>query len=199
MDLSLESISLPPWDPARAEDWNEAYEKVENYLRACRVGSHLQRARLTALVLQRVYDRLQSDSGEGDLNIPGTAINEVRTRIEEWIGHYLPQQVTQGKSISLGNSMLALYLGDGPMRWPYAFLDSVNRPNELAEVIRARIVRTGPDFAFSSMVPRDIDLGLMPELMESAMESFEDVPVIRTIFAWTLFLGLLAFLFWYTH
>jgi hypothetical protein len=39
----------------------------------------------------------------------------------------------------------------------------------------------------------------MPELMESAMESFEDVPVLRTVFAWCLFLGLLAFLFWYTH
>lgn len=199
MDLSLESISLPPWDPARAEDWNEAYEKVENYLRACRVGSHLHRARLTALVLQRVHDRLQADPQEGELNIPGMAIDEVRNRIEEWIGHYLPQQVIQGKSISLGNSMLALYLGDGPMRWPYAFLDSVNRPDELAEIIRARIVRTGPDFAFSSMVPREIDLGLVPELMGDAMESFESAPVLRTVLAWSLFLGLLAFLFWYTH
>lgn len=199
MDLSLESISLPPWDPARAEDWNEAYEKVENYLRACRVGSHLQRARLTALVLQRVHDRLQADPQEGELNIPGMAIDEVRNRIEEWIGHYLPEQVIQGKSISLGNSMLALYLGDGPMRWPYAFLDSVNRPDELAEIIRARIVRTGPDFAFSSMVPREIDLGLVPELMGDAMESFESAPVLRTVLVWSLFLGLLAFLFWYTH
>jgi len=199
MDLSLESISLPPWDPARAEDWNEAYEKVENYLRACRVGSHLQRARLTALVLQRVHDRLQADPQEGELNIPGMAIDEVRNRIEEWIGHYLPEQVIQGKSISLGNSMLALYLGDGPMRWPYAFLDSVNRPDELAEIIRARIVRTGPDFAFSSMVPREIDLGLVPELMGDAMESFESAPVLRTVLVWSFFLGLLAFLFWYTH
>ena len=199
MDLSLESINLPPWDSTRAEDWNEAYEKVENYLRACRVGSHLHRARLTALVLQRVHDRLQADPQEGELNIPGMAIDEVRNRIEEWIGHYLPQQVIQGKSISLGNSMLALYLGDGPMRWPYAFLDSVNRPDELAEIIRARIVRTGPDFAFSSMVPREIDLGLVPELMGGAMESFESAPVLRTVLVWSLFLGLLAFLFWYTH
>jgi hypothetical protein len=199
MDLSLESISLPPWDPAHADEWNEAYEKVENYLRACRVGSHLQRARLTALVLQRVHDRIQAGPIEGELTIPGLAIDEVRNRIEEWIGHYLPQQVMQGKSISLGNSMLALYLGDGPTRWPYAFLDSVNRPEELAHVIRSRIVRTGPDFAFTSMVPREIDLGLMPELMGSAMESFEAAPILKTVLAWGLFLGLLGFLFWYTH
>ena len=199
MDLSLESISLPPWDPAHAEEWNEAYEKVENYLRACRVGSHLQRARLTALVLQRVHDRILADPVELELNIPGLAIDEVRNRIEEWIGHYLPQQVMQGKSISLGNSMLALYLGDGPTRWPYAFLDSVNRPDELANIIRSRIVRTGPDFAFTSMVPREIDLGLMPELMGSAMESFETFPILKTVLVWGLFLGLLGFLFWYTH
>jgi hypothetical protein len=49
------------------------------------------------------------------------------------------------------------------------------------------------------MVPREIDLGLMPELMESAMESFEDTPILKTVVAWTLFLGLLGFLFWYTH
>lgn len=199
MDLSLESINLPPWDPAHAEAWNEAYEKVENYLRACRVASHLHRARLTALVLQRVYDRLQAEPPAGELDIPGMAITEVRTRIEEWLGHFLPQQVIQGKSISLGNSMLALYLGDGPMRWPYTFLDSVNRPDELAQIIRQRIVRTGPDFAFTSMVPRDIDLGLMPELMGSAMESFESFPILRMVLAWGIFIGLLGFLFWYTH
>jgi len=199
MDLSLESINLPPWDPAHAEEWNEAYEKVENYLRACRVGSHLHRARLTALVLQRVYDRLQTEPPAGELDIPGMAITEVRTRIEEWIEHFLPQQMLQGKSISLGNSMLALYLGDGPMRWPYTFLDSVNRPEELAQIIRQRIVRTGPDFAFTSMVPREIDLGLMPELMGSAMESFESFPILKMVLAWGIFLGLLGFLFWYTH
>ena len=95
--------------------------------------------------------------------------------------------------------MLAIYLGDGPMRWPYAFLDSRRMPAEFAELVRARVVRAGPDLAISSMVPRDMDLGLMPGLVGSAMETFEAVPILKTLFAWLLFFGLLGFLFWYTR
>ena len=95
MDLPLDSIALPPWDPARADEWNEAYEKVENYLRACRVSSHLQRARLIALILQRVYDRTQADASAAGRPLPELAIVEARERIVEWIGHYL------GKSQSI--------------------------------------------------------------------------------------------------
>ena len=57
MDLSLEAIKLPAWEPASAAEWDEAFEKVENYLRACRVASRLHRARLTALILQRAIER----------------------------------------------------------------------------------------------------------------------------------------------
>lgn len=198
MDLSLESISLPPWDPVRAEEWNDAYEKVENYLRACRVGSHLQRARLIALILQRVYDRKQADPSVSETSLPELAIVEVRERIEEWISHYLPPHA-DGSALNLGEGMLAIYLCDGPTRWPYAFLDSHRMPAEYAELLGARVVRPGPDLAVSSMVPRDMDLGLMPELVGSAMETFEALPVLKTLLAWLLFLGLMGFLFWYTR
>jgi len=198
MDLSLESITLPPWDPARAEEWNDAYEKVENYLRACRVGSHLQRARLIALILQRVHDRTQSDRSVADRSLPELAIVEVRDRIAEWITHYLPLHA-DGRSLNLGEGMLAIYLCDGPTRWPYAFLDSQRMPAEFVEALGTRVVRAGPDLAVSSMVPRDMDLGLMPGLVGSAMETFEAVPILKTLFAWLLFFGLLGFIFWYTR
>lgn len=198
MDLSLDSITLPPWDPARAEEWNDAYEKVENYLRACRVGSHLQRARLIALVLQRVYDRTQTDAWGGGHSLPELAIMEVRERIAEWLGHYLPPHA-DGRALNLGEGMLAIYLCDGPTRWPYAFLDSYRMPAEYAEALCARVVRAGPDLAVSSMVPRDMDLGMMPELVGSAMETFEALPILKTLVSWLLFFGLLGFLFWYTR
>ena len=198
MDLSLESITLPPWDPARAEEWNDAYEKVENYLRACRVGSHLQRARLIALILQRVYDRTQTDESVVGRSLPELAIVEVRDRVTEWISHYLPPRA-DGRSLNLGEGMLAIYLCDGPTRWPYAFLDSQRMPAEFAEALCSRVVRAGPDLEVSSMVPRDMDLGLMPGLVGSAMETFEAVPILKTLLAWALFFGLMGFLFWYTR
>ncbi len=198
MDLPLESISLPPWDPARADEWNEAYEKVENYLRACRVSSHLQRARLTALILRRVHDRLQNDPDAKATSLPELAIIEVRDRLAEWIKRFLTPR-EDGKPVSLVEGMLAVYLGDGPMRWPYAFLDSSQIPAEFVDSIRSRVVRAGPDLAVSSMVPRDMDLGLMPELVGSAMETFESVPILKVLLVWLIFLIVMAFLFWYTR
>lgn len=198
MDLSLESIALPPWDPLRAEEWNEAYEKVENYLRACRVSSHLQRARLTALILQRVYDRTLAGGFAGGHSLSELAITEVRERISEWIGHHLPPRA-DGFPPKLGEGMLAIYLCDGPTRWPYAFLDSQRMPPEFAEALCSRVVRAGPALEISSMVPREMDLGLMPGLVGGAMEAFESVPVLKTVLAWLLFFSLLGFLFWYTR
>jgi len=197
MDLPLDSIALPPWDPARADEWNAAYETVENYLRACRVGSRLQRARLAALILKRVYDRTQAGEGEGK-GLSELAIMEVRERIADWIGRYLPPRA-DGRPRHLGEGMLAIYLCDGPVRWPYAFLDSQRMPAEFSEALAARVVRAGPDLSVSSMVPREIDLGLMPELVGSAMGAFESVPVLRALLVWLLFLGVLGFLFWYTR
>jgi hypothetical protein len=198
MDLPLESITLPPWDPARADEWNDAYEKVENYLRACRVGSHLQRARLIALILQRVYARTLSDDSGATRSLSELAIVEVRDRIAEWSSHCLPPRA-DGSPLNLGEGMLAIYLCDGPTRWPYAFLDSQRMPPEFVEALSARLVRAGPDLAVSSMVPRDMDLGLMPGFVGSAMETFEAVPILKTLLAWLLFFGLLGFLFWYTR
>lgn len=198
MDLPLESITLPPWDPTRAEEWNDAYEKVENYLRACRVSSHLQRARLSALILQRVYDRKLAQPSVPDASLPELAIVEVRERIAEWIGHHLPPHA-DGRALNLGEGMLAIYLCDGPTRWPYAFLDSYRMPAEYAAALSARVVRSGPDLAVSSMVPREMDLGLMPDLVGSAMETFESLPLLKTLLAWLFFLGVMGFLFWYTR
>jgi len=194
----LDSIVLPPWDPARAEEWNEAYEKVENYLRACRVGSHLQRARLTALILKRVYDQTQAEGFDHSRGLSELAIMEVRARIVEWIGHFLPPRA-DGRAFNLGEGMLAIYLCDGLKRWPYAFLDSQHMPPEFEAAVQSRVVRAGPDLAVSSMVPRDMDLGLMPDLVGTAMEAFESFPLLKTLLAWLLFFGLLGFLFWYTR
>ena len=45
--------------------------------------------------------------------------------------------------------------------------------------MRVRIEQSGPDLAVSSMVPRAIDLGLIPELTDETMETFVKHPVLR--------------------
>ena len=197
MDLSLDTLTLPPWDAGMAEEWDEAYEKVENYLRACRVASRLHRARLSTVILQRAYARRQQAGGDGQ-SLGTLAIQEARALINQWLLELLPEQPgeTGHNPVDL---WVALYLSDGPVRWPNAFLNSPQTPKEFVESLRLRSVQAGPELQISRMVPRPLDLGLLPELAGNVMESFRKWPVLRILLSWLLFILLLVALFWYTH
>ncbi len=230
MDLSLEAIKLPVWDPASAAEWDEAFEKVENYLRACRVASRLHRARLTALILQRAIERRESGRQQpvvssqssvvsGQLSasenpqsamrnaqsataplppLATLAIEEARELVANWLANLLPSR-SEEQPFTLAEGFLALYLCDAPMRWPGAFLNPQQAPPDFADTLRSRIVKTGPELEVSSMVPRQIDLGLLPDLAESAFDTLDRFPLIKTLLVWTLFVAGLVFLFWYTR
>ncbi|TAN37473.1 MAG: hypothetical protein EPN23_05640 [Verrucomicrobia bacterium] len=199
MDLSLEAIKLPAWDPASASEWDEAFEKVENYLRACRVASRLHRARLTALILQRAIERRAATFQALEKPALATlAIEEARELIALWLANLLPGQATE-QPFTLAEGFLALYLCDAPMRWPGAFLNPQQAPPDLADTLRSRLVKTGPELEVSSMVPRPMDFGLLPDLAGSAMDTFERLPILRTLLAWLLYAAVLIGLFWYTR
>ena len=199
MDLPLDAITLPAWDPVKAEEWDEAFEKVENYLRACRVASRLHRARLTALILQRTINKRASlPEGSPDIHLATLAIDEARDLITQWMSGLLPPR-SDDRQYTLAEGFLALYLCDAPMRWPNAFMNPKLSPPGFTETLHARLVKTGPELEISSMVPRPIDRGLIPGLADSAKETFDRFPILRTLFLWILFSGGLIFLFWYTR
>lgn len=194
VDISLDAVTLPAWQPEKAAEWDEAFEKVENYLRACRVSSRFHRARLTAAILQRA---VEARGGRGE-SLAALAIDEAREMISRWMEHLLP--VHEGeRPVSLNEAYLSLYLCDAPMRWPNAFLNPREQPPGFQDSLRSGLVRTGPDLEVSSMVPRPLDRGLIPGLAGSAMETLERFPILKTLFTWLLFGALLVFLFWYTR
>jgi hypothetical protein len=194
VDVPLDSITLPSWNPEKAEEWDEAFEKVENYLRACRVSSRLHRARLAAVILQRA---LEQQAGNAE-NLATLSIDETRAMIASWMSELL-QRPELGRQATMDEAYLALYLCDAPMRWPNAFLNPREAPPGFSETLHARLVKTGPELEVSSMVPRPLDRGLIPELAGSAMETLERFPIIKTLFMWLVFAALLVALFLYTR
>jgi hypothetical protein len=61
--------------------------------------------------------------------------------------------------------------------------------------MREGVIRAGPDLAVSSMVPRPIDLGPIPDAAGDTIEQFEKWPILRTLLWWCLFLAILAVFF----
>jgi len=184
-----------------AAEWDEAFEKVENYLRACRVASRLHRARLTAAILQGAIEK-RAHAAEGDAlartHLATVAIDEARRLIIAWMSGLFPPR-SDDRPYTLSEGFLALYLCDAPMRWPNAFLNPQLSPPGFAETLHARLVKTGPELEVSSMVPRPLDRGLIPELAGSAKETFDRFPFLRILFLWLLIGAALIFLFWYTR
>ncbi|HUR56547.1 MAG TPA: hypothetical protein VM029_02480 [Opitutaceae bacterium] len=173
------------------DEWNAAYVRVEDYLRAHRIHNRLHQSRLIQQVLERAAQRHESNPA---LNPTILAAEEIEATMDHWFAEMLDRRGQPHERIAI-DGRLALLLCDGPQKWPYAFLDRQQIPGEFAEAMRAGAIEAGPDMAVSSMVPRPIDLGLIPEAAGETIEQIEKWPLVQTLLLWLLFAGALAVIF----
>jgi hypothetical protein len=193
MDLSAGdtlTLFVPIW--GSPEEWNEAYEKVENYLRACRINSRLHRARLIHTILQRVAERGPSDCGDA---LSTLAIRETQHMMKAWFARLMQPTAEDGR-YSLVDGRVALLLCDGPDRWPYAFLSDDDFPPEFVKEMRASMLVAGPNLEINNMVPRAIDYGWFPEIAGDTLGSLNRWPILQALVVWLLMLILFAVLFY---
>lgn len=171
--------------------WNAAYVRVEDYLRAHRIHNRLHQSRLIQTILERAARRHERDPSQSPTEL---AAQETDAVMQRWFAHMLGVPEQSGERIS-ADGRLALMLCDGPLRWPYVFLDEKEIPPEFVAAMRAGAIEAGPDMAVSSMVPRPIDLGPIPEAAGETMERIERWPILRMLLLWLLFAGCLAVIF----
>jgi hypothetical protein len=157
------------------EEWNEAYARLADYFRSLRIHSRLHRTYLILETLKRAAKTHANHPGKSPTYV---AMHEARRIQRTWM-----REIIGDLNISEGrmdvNGRLAFLLCDGPRRWPHYFLTKENLPQDMVNGMRVRIEQSGPDLAVSSMVPRTIDLGLIPELTDDTMDTFERHPVLR--------------------
>jgi hypothetical protein len=173
------------------DEWNAAYVRVEDYLRAHRIHNRLHQSRLIQRVLEQAAHRHEENP---TLNPTALAAEQVEGLMDQWFAEMLDERDQPHDRIAI-EGRLALLLCDGPEKWPYAFLDQQQIPGDFAQAMRARVMEAGPDMAVSSMVPRPIDLGPIPEVAGETIERIEKWPVVRTLLLWLLFAGALAVIF----
>ncbi len=176
------------------EQWNAAYVRVEDYLRAHRIHNRLHQSRLIHQVLERTASRHEADPA---LSPTVLAAEEIEALMDLWFADLLDERGQPHERIAV-DGRLALLLCDGAQRWPYAFLDR-EIPAEFEAAMRGVAVRAGPDVTFSSMAPRPIDLGPIPEVAGETMERIERWPILRALLLWLLFAGVLAAIFYVTR
>lgn len=176
------------------DQWNAAYLRVEDYLRAHRMHNRLHQVRLITRILERAAVRHAADS---KLDPTVLAAEETEALMDAWFGEMLGEQGQPHERIAV-DGRVALLLSDGTTKFPYAFLDD-HVPPEFVAAMRATSMRAGPDMSLSSMVPRPIDLGLIPAAAGETLQRFERWPIIPALLLWGLFIGGLALIFRLMH
>ena len=195
MELSLESVSgaLSTFQPKTGtlDAWNDAYVRVEDYLRAHRIHNRLHQSRLILRILERAARRHETNPGASPTTL---AAEEAGQMMDAWFGEVLGEKDLPHDRLAV-TGRVALLLTDGPQKNPYAFLNAEQVPPEFARALQRSSIDAGPDLAVSSMVPRPIDLGPITEAAGETFERFEQWPLLRTVALWILFAAALAAIF----
>lgn len=199
MELSVESVEaqLAAFRPRTGtmEAWNAAYVRTEDYLRAHRIHNRLHQSRLIQTVLERAALRHAENPALDPTTLAG---EETERMMDSWFASVLDAKELPHERIAT-EGRVALLLCDGPQKWPYAFLDTRTIPEDFAAAMRASSIKAGPDMSVSSMVPREIDLGLITEAAGDTLERIEKWPMLRLALLWALFLGALLGIFFATR
>jgi hypothetical protein len=175
----------------RLEEWNAAYEKVENYFHALRVRNKVLLGQLVLRVLERAAHRAPA---EPERSATQLAAEEMDRIVIEWFAEVLQEPPANADQMLSTRGRLALLLADMPGRWQEQFLRPGPWPKEFISAMRETYLRAGPDFQLSKMTPRPFDLGPI-----TTLTNLGKLPYLKMVLAWTLFALLLVAIFILTH
>ena len=173
------------------DEWNAAYEKVENYFHALRVRNKALLGRLVLRVLERAASRAPA---EPERSATQLAAEEMDRIVIEWFAEVLQEPPANADQMLSTRGRLALLLADMPGRWQEQFLRPGPWPKEFISAMRETYLRAGPDFQLSKMTPRPFDLGPI-----TTLTNLGRLPYLKMVLAWTLFALLLVAIFIITH
>ena len=192
---SLPRTSDPPpggeFHPATGtiEEWDAAYARLSDYFRAHRIHNRLRRSQMVMETLRRAA---RTHAAHPEFTPVQVAIHEVRKMQKQWLRGILGELKLPESRLE-ANGRLAFLMCDGPRKWPDFYLHADNPPPELAAAMRQRVDQSGPDLEVSRMVPREIDLGLIPDIADDTFDLLDRYPLLRAVLLAALaLLGLLA-------
>jgi hypothetical protein len=195
MEQPLDTLNAFRPRTGTADQWNDAFIRVEDYLRAHRVHNRLQQI----TILQKVIGRAAARHEQNPSLDPTTlAAEEIDRMMDEWFGELLGDKNLPHERIAV-EGRVALLLSGGVERWPYSFLDESHVPPEFAQEMQRRSIQAGPDMTVTSMVPRPIELGAITEVAGQTFEQIEKWPILRVTLLWAVFISVLALVFYATR
>ena len=182
----------PVFQPATGtlDEWNEAFSRVEDYFRAHRVHSRIHQSELVYKIMARAAERHAAEPATAPVT---HAVREAADTVNAWLRHQIGDDaIDLEKAGRVGR--VAFLLAEGPAKHAEMVLDN-DLPDDVREGMRRRVEQSGPNMEVSSMVGRDMDLGLFPDVAEFAWDLLNKAPLIRMLLLWALFALILVGIF----
>jgi hypothetical protein len=164
--------------------WDEAFLRVESYLRAYGLESHVLLHKVTASIIEEARGNAQSGAVGNPVEL---AMIATQSRIGAWLARsgqpadWANERIrTQGR--------LALITADLPSRWPNSFLSSDPFPTDLAAAMASSQVLPAPGMKVSNMAPEPLEFGLL-EPGDPRIQSKRIWMPMRAVVPWLLIFG----------
>lgn len=193
--MNQASDTLPP----AGTDWDEAFLRVESYLRAHQIESRLVLNRLAREIISAAFIQYRTLQKPQDTDPVAMAMQLAERRMEAWFARVLGDAADPNDERLGTRGRIALVMADVPARWPQYFLSEAEPPEELVSAMRTAYLEAGPELDLSRMVPRPFDFGPIANAADEAWRTFARWPVLRVLLAWLVFVLLLAGLWFATH
>lgn len=175
--------------------WDEAFLRVESYLRAHRLESRILISRLTTEIVRSARTAAEARPGVAPVEL---AMEAADRRMSAWFLRVLGEESLDEPRLG-ARGRLALVLADVPGRWPQYFLSDDPPPEDMVAAMRSAYLDAGPELRFSNMVPRPIDLGPIASAAGETWSTLRRWPLLRAGLGWVLIIGTLVGVWAATH
>jgi hypothetical protein len=175
-----------------AEDqdaWNEAYDRLLNFLNTFALGDHAYVSQVALDVIARARD-LHRENPAQDPTIQ--TMEYAQKRLAGWLAANLEHE-SQSPSHILATGYIALLLSRLYRNAPDAFL-AVPLPDHLKQSLHQTLLVTGPDLNVSSMTPRHLDYGPMLQFARQTWHRWDGKELSLALLFWG---GIYVVLYWW--
>ncbi len=182
MDLYMASINTSSGVPACDDQlaWNQAYDRIHNFLNAFALSDHAQVSRLALKILDQAREIHQQDTSRDPTIL---VMEQAQKLVSAWLKISLDDRARMPQQIFTAG-YVAMLLNQTFRTSPIAFL-VFPLPEHLRQSMHQTLVVTGPDLDISSMTPRPIDYGPMVEIAHNTWHQWNARSIFIAMLFWT--------------
>jgi hypothetical protein len=171
--------SSNPVDSTEQVAWNQAYDRLQNFLNTFMLSDHSEVSRLALKLLDQSRELHRQDPSRNPTTL---VMEQTHKRLTEWLAANLDEQDRSPSQI-VSSGGIALLLSRMPETAPGAFFTSP-LSEDLRQSMRQALLVTGPDLKISSMTPRHIDYGPMLDLARQTWHRWNSNEVLIAMAFW---------------